>query len=430
MDKTNLYIVHNAIFSMNKIPLGDNRNMRPHLNKLFNNNYCFREHRLNILNPFQENTQSLPFIKNLGLIVFNPKSMRLSSSGCCERELLAQFLGGREEYNNPEAPLQNLVEIDEDWDEWNLFGYNAKLDDQRHNYLYFELAKSLPIKCIINGKCIATGKVHTHIYPFGYIVISFALNIDYSKTSENIKTILKETRLNRNNKNWKWRSKFGELPLSEILNNVKKSILESFFDSNSIPSTRITIETSIKHFDNIASELDNVLKGENQKFSIDEESNEYFKINPQGLLVNFSNERTNKSALRFFWKINTIFEYAFIQKRIMHDYKNYLTDKVQELKEYRFQLGKKLLEEDIAKFSVFEPTIPRFINDFNAHIKAASPFHRRIYYEIEKGINLKHDKEKFKTIINEWEQEIEKWEHPIKVLWKKFLSPLRSLLGG
>ncbi len=445
MKKTNLYIVHNAVFSINKLPLDENRNIRPSLNKIFNNNFCFREFRLNILRFRKEQAPPLPFIKNLGSIIFSPNSLRLSNSLWFHRDTVPQLLAGREEYKNPEEPLQeDSFSLDDDY---KIFGYNSKLEDQRHNFLYFETSKSLYIKYVLNGECLGTGRVYTHIYPFGYIVISFALNVDSFKVTGSINTILKETRLSNKNSNWLWQSKFGNLPLSEIFFHIKKSIFESLFEPDNIPSAKVSIHSSIKYFDNIEFEMIGVLKGEKSKFEIggkflvyDEELNveyewpgrpviESFEINQQGLLFKFSHERTRKTALRLFWKINTIYEYAFIQKRIFHDYKNYLTDKIQELKEFRFQFGKKMLEEDISKFSVYEPSIPRFIYNFNKHISRAAPFYRKIYHTIETGIKLKNDREELKVLIKEWEQEVEKWDPPVKALWKKILSPLRSLLG-
>lgn len=460
MKEEYIYIEHNAVIALNERPLGENIKIRAPLNKIFNHERTFEEHRMNFLGlnlnyrkpqliqygdfppimmpRFVYSNPSHPFIKNLGPIVFNSNSLKLISSGCCTRNTIIELLAGRRSFNEPNAKKESIEEIAyydvDDGDETKpiFFGYNPWLEDQRHNHLFYETAKSLKIKHHVNNKCIASGKIKVHIYPFGYIVLKFSLNINYNLLSEDINTVLKETRLTNSKSTWLWKSKFGDLPLAEILKNVKFSILDTLYEQDDRPSLKEHIFSSIKYTEHFGSEI-NLLKGDMESFVLFDndwnETSEYFYINPQSLIYQFSNKRKFKSSLIIFEKLNYIYEYAFLKKLITNDLNKYLKNKILDLKEYRFSLSKKLIEEDIYIFSEYEAEIPRFVKNYFEHISNAPPFHRKIYSLIEKGINLDYEKNKLNNTLKDWEQEVEKWDNPLKALWNKILSPLKGLLG-
>ncbi len=154
---------------------------------------------------------------------------------------------------------------------------------------------------------------------------------------------------------------------------------------------------------------------------------EYLLISNQGFILNFLGDRNRKSALKLFWKFQTLHEFVNIKKIIYQDYSDYLRSEIVNLKEYHLSIKSKFLKEDPLRLSPFNSEIPYFLWVLDKHIQSASPYYRKIYSFISKGTEFDDIRLKLNELINVWEEEIEKWEPSLLVLWTKLIAPIRSI---
>lgn len=437
MSVDSVYIVQSQIIQLGKGPFEiEKRNIRNAFRPIFTSPDCFTKMRTSILSGWERPIPlpPLPFISCLGQVCFNTRSVRLSPEA---RWRLVESFGG-EKYWDPQEKYERTNRekdntdigfiYDEDRDIF--FGYDESLEDQRMNYLYFEIRRPLFIKATLDRRVVADGNVFIHIYPSGYLVLHLAIALKQHKqwAFSELRTVLRETRPGSSNTRWIWWSRLGTGDLAEIVKIVKENTLRSIFEN----------PPSIKSSDwfsalKISSEVESekivslFLKGGYDCFEFS--CVEYMLSSRQGLICCFSPFRKRKSALRLFWKILVLYEFVLLKNFIYETYADLLRSEILKLREFRLSPLRKLIKEDIRHFSVFNPLIPQYLFALDKHIRSAKPFHRRVYSSISQGMGFDARREKVKELLKEWEIEVEQWEHSALLIWKTIIAPLRSLIG-
>jgi hypothetical protein len=428
------YIVHSQVIGLNDQPFPPKEKLRSVWHPLFNNKNCFTDLcKLIDFGAYSEINNkriisSIPFICNLGPVLFNTRSVRLVNS--FEREWLGQSLCGTDD--------DDFIEDDERL----FFGYDSQLEDQRMNYLCFEIYNPLFLRAKTKDETQVEGKIFLHIYPSGYLVfhVAVALNWRDGRNLKGLHKILKETRPWRKDSNWTWSSKLGSGRLPEIIKIIKNKIQQSFYVDSFTPLQQGTWWSSLKLVSaaegkHIATEL---LLPDNKYEIVDmrgkSTSLKYLYSSRQGLVCIFQPTGTwpeykRKIALHLFWKILVLTEFVAFKNKLYEDYAKFLRREVNQLKDFRLSLKRKATKEDLFRFSAYDPTIPQFLLALDNHIQSARPFHRFIYSTISTGTGFDERREKVMKLINEWEEEVEQWEPILISLWKKIISPVRSLLA-
>lgn len=217
MHVQSLYIDQSCMINLCTLPLHSLDNLRPAFQTIFSNKKCFTEMGWficdgekfdNILDydteEYRAGLSRAPFISNMGHIGFHTKSAYLIS---------------RRDFR--------------DYEENEIFGYFFDLEDQRMNFLYFELCPPIKLKVFDSEKkLVATGKIFTHIYPSGYLYLhlSFSfLNCDQIQSGEDLENIIKVFSPLLSNTGFTVYSKFGSLSLAELSKELYKNLFLSIY---------------------------------------------------------------------------------------------------------------------------------------------------------------------------------------------------------
>lgn len=460
------YIVQSQVVGMGPIPLETKADIRPIFRPIFESRNCFtdlRKHIQHLKRPqwdfssisgwqrvFPPPIPSKPFIRNLGRICLSTQSARLtSSSAYMGREFLADLLReGKEHWYHKREDEQFLYDDHYRFIWYQVFGYDRDLEDQRMFFLYFELQQPLFMKAVLNEKTEATGKVFLHLYPSGLLVIVLAISLKLpsSKSLKSLHEAIRETRPGRSDGHWIWTTRLGSGTLCDIVNLVKGNVYKSLYEKypkslrESAWHSAVKLVTTEKpgELPVQAAKVASFFKGKYEVFNIsktDRHTPGYdlltsrqgiFFLNSQSQLKWHKRE----ASLRLFWKIFTIFEFVMVKEHIYENCADYLSAEITNLREFRLSTLRKITKEDIRRLSVYNPQIPRYLQALDNHIKNASPFHRRLYSSISFGTGFDSQRERLKELVKEWEKEVEQWEHGLKMMWSKIISPLRSLLGS
>lgn len=422
------YIVQSQIISLSDRPFPSPKGIRSVWHPLFNSKNCFTDLGNLIYDPGIRYDQlpPKPFIRNIGSIWFNTRSARLECP--FERYELGSYLltGNKKEW-------EDFLDYSK-----TIFGFDFQFEDQRMNYLSFEVCKPLLLKAKTDDETQAEGKVFIHIYPSGYLVLHLAIALNWhdGRSLKDLQQIILQTRPWREDNRWIWSSRIGSGKLSEIIKLINDNLQKSFYVNSSTPLRHGSWKSSLKLISaadskQIASEL---LLPEGKYEILDMQNRKtymrYLLSSRQGLICIFKPESNRKSALRFFWKILFLSEFVEYKNQVYEDYAKFLRIEVNKLKDFRLSLIRKATKEDLLRFSVYNHMIPQFLFTLDNHIHSAAPFHRYIYSTISTGTGFDLRRDKVKKLIIEWEKEVEQWEPTLSLLWKKIISPIRSLLAS
>jgi len=451
MTTKSVYIVQTQVIGLGDGPLSLKKEIKEAFHPLFSSKTCFTDLRTSILDlerveldedgdEFQSSSQKpvplpgTPFI-GLGQICFNTHSAIFCDHE--DRTKLAINLAKREKYWEPNAKKSSFQS------DLKCFGYDPALEDQRMNQLYFELYKPIYLTAVFNGETQATGRIHIHFLPSGYIVTHLAVVLA-SRHLTNLKTLgnaVLETNPWRKNTEWKWSSRIANGNLQSVLSFVKQKIINSLVrDKKSV--LKIVEQrwfTSIKiATDEVLTPLANGLFGDDIKTIKLGKANRFLSdggtrkgeliIAKHGLICK-PQHWGRKPRLVFFSKVMLMTEFALLKNQIYADYAAFLSPEIVRLRDFRLSMRRKMTKEDVFEFSVYSSEIPRYLLALDQHIHQASPFYRLIYSSISSAIGFSERREKVKKLMDDWLSETEKWEHGLVIVWKKVISPLRSLFG-
>lgn len=370
---------------------------------------------------------SKPFVRNLGALCFNARTTCLTNQS--ERQNLANFLASR-------------GKLPERFQPPSIFGYDAKLGDQRMNFVCFEVYKPVNLSASMKDGALAKGKIRVHIYPSGYVILRVEISINHHSFYEEawgegrqiLRKLLIETRPWRSNSSIVWCSKFGRGKMTDILEQVKNNLRESILQDSSLRLREGRWQTTLRLFTNYncrktAAELLSI-KGQYETMDVADHwgANKYLLASRQGLACLFGLKQGRKSARNFFLMFSALAEFVAFKQMVYSDYIHFLNEQIIELTDYRLSLKRKLVREDLFRFSVYDSTVHWFLGILDRHINAARPFHRRIYSLISNGTGFDEKRDKVKELAKSWHQEVSQWEPSLAKLWKKVIWPLRSLL--
>ena len=153
-------------------------------------------------------------------------------------------------------------------------------------------------------------------------------------------------------------------------------------------------------------------------------------VSRQGYVCIVQPEYKRKAVLRVFWKVLQLVEFIAFKHQVYDDYTEFLRHQVAELRDFRLSITRKARKEDLTRFSVYDHKIPQFLLALDNNIRSAKPFHRRIYSVFSSGTGFDERRASCLSLVKEWEEEISRWEHGLSLVWKKIISPIRSLLGS
>jgi hypothetical protein len=453
------YVVQTQIISLGDRPFAAEKAVRRPFRGIIGSKNCFDEMKDAILSTRMPGRMPpQPFVKQLGAVCFSVESLRLYSSSPIENlpnhelEKADEVWGvGWQEATG--QVLNNLfkymLEIDD------VFGYDAALKDQRMNHLFFEVWRPLFLKASVNGRTVADGRVFVHLYPSGYVVLhlAIALKAPNDGSTGELANFLKETYPNSSHTTWRWSSSLASGSLSHIVRLIRQNVMQSLFasppddvhDSDWHYALRVRTERPAEALAEalFSGEFESEEIGVfphhpgapvRDKYSIDfwlnerDPFGEHVLTSRRGLIYLFSPARMRKSMLINFWKAHSIYEFILVKNQIYGDYAEFLRSSLVELKAFRRSIVRKLTQDDLLDLSVYDFRMPVYLLALDRHTKTLPSYYRWIYASISAGAGFDGRRARAKELVSEWEEEVDKWEPALSLLWKKLFSPLRTLL--
>lgn len=422
------YIVQTQVIGLGDHPFLQKTGIRPIFHPIFTSKRCFSNMRTSILDTCRPiPLPPTPFIQNLGRVCFNPQRIPLRSKNEARLYLFGDLLHRSGEGSDFETALP--LQLDRDW--W-LFGYDSSLEDQRMNHLCFELHPPIELRATVAGKVQAEGKVFVHLYPSGYVVVHLAVVLKHRclESLASLRRAVLETRPWRSDGTWIWSSKLGTAKLREVIELVQSSILGSVFIDLAGPTRQDRWHFAIRLLTKAtASEIvSGFIEGQYEQFNL-ARSEEYLLSSRQGVICGLSESRSRWRAHSLFWQVFTLYEFVLLKYHIYDSYADFLRSEIGDLRERRLGVTQKLAKEGVLRLSAYDRRIPRYLLTLDTYIRALSPFLRRVYSSLSDGTGFGERRARLLELVEEWEEEVEKWEPIVVMLWKKIVSPLHSLLG-
>jgi hypothetical protein len=389
---------------------------------------------------------SKPFLRGLGSIFFDTHAARLTSKYGDTRRRLADLITGRQQWDprflevkNEEVTGDKRPDDDGGDDRFPIFGYDPKVADQRMNALYFELSRPVMLKAETHGDAKVSGRIFVHIYPSGYLVIQVPISLNWQspKSIQNVKDLLRETKPDRLAGNWSWSSRIGRGSLRDIVELAKRHLWASFFEQVPRELHEGTWQSALKVVTTSELKQDSantlITGGDYESVALSRRTHtgKHLLSSRQGLVCVFKSRLRYGHELRrvhsrLFWKVLVFAEFVALKNQVYDDVGAFLRLESLRLKGARLSIARKLLEDDLTNLSVYDHTVGKFFAALDQQIVSAAPFHRRIYSAISKGSGFTARRERLKKLVDEWEKEVERWDPPVMVIWKKVVSPLRA----
>jgi len=324
----------------------------------------------------------------------------------------------------------------------NYFGFSKENEDQRFNYVCFELNSPIHIKAeTIDGQ-IANGKIFIQVFPFGLALINYTLSHELKEKKIaplEIEKIAYNFRPNNRNVNWK--SRFGINSGIDLNKKLVETIKKAIFKNSKKESHFLNWHTLIglnvsKKIVEYQHVIQNTLNT-NSYVNIESFERNYtnlkwiiFSRNQSVIIQNRFDNTYRTSNVKQFWNIYYVVLFSHIKKVITDIYINQLKKELIDLQKIRRSLKHSLKNEDILTSGPWNSQIITHIHWLDLTVKKASSKYRFIYSQVS-ILNGQNDKrEKLKIIISEWNEECDKWDHPLLRIWKSILSPIRVLLSG
>jgi hypothetical protein len=470
---TNVYVVQTQVINLGELPLSNSDELKPAFRKMFTSRNCFADLRNSIMDlsrvepredrddeaeadlPIWERPAETliplpgtPFIPRLGMLCFNTRSAIFNDNDT--RALLATEVSRHEDFWDPKSK-----KLKYHYDQLDVFGYNHELEDQRMNMLYFELHQPVFLSACTRDKKMATGRLFLHFYPSGYLVLQLAVKL-ITPGGYNEQDLIKgiyETQPWRKPTTWQWSSRIAQGSLQQLVDTILQLIFDGLYESK--PSRKIQASkwyTSIRLFPgwdlqkladtffthNVQSTEIKPAKWNLFDTDFDDGNSEKGRLE-QSLIVSKEGlirclpegyGAFRKRSLGEFWKILTIAEYTLLKDKIFADYAAFLRPEIHRLRDFRLSLKRKMMKDDVLKFTAYRSELPRYLFALNEHIHSANAYYRFIYSRVADGLGLYARYEKLDGLVKEWTGEVEQWEPSLSVLWNRVIGPLRSLLGA
>lgn len=166
------YVVHTQVLGLDKKPFPNKDVLNNAWHPYFCESKCFTKNRGLIYGEHP----SKPFIPCLGSFWLDPVTNVDVTSTLVSYDY-RDFL-----YNDGQETEEG---------QWNsVFGFSPEIEDQRMYFLCWNLCNTITIKAKTGNKINATGEIFIHIYPSGYIIIIFVINLDWSQCNNSSDKLL------------------------------------------------------------------------------------------------------------------------------------------------------------------------------------------------------------------------------------------------
>lgn len=436
-----LLIVQSQFVSLCTYPFHLPGQLRKSFKAIFENKQCFsknpdwvfekREQRKSRFDSNIKSFTSAPFIKNIGQICFNVRSVNYRPSKNSDLRVCG---------NEWRAMLQNQPGYVRKKNTF-LYDFDRSLDDERMNCLYFEMRPSFCISGYLGGHK-TYGRVFLHIYPSGYLYIQFVFSVSQNlvrepfdstgeKTAKLFKYIVDDSLPTSKNNNKLWKCKLGELSLYEIKNHILDYLSQSLYKENSPEINSddewefsLLADTSTRK---ILSKIENSFfekvfyKECQSKFLLHRKYYTYGKQNHwhcyegviedrfysiQGAHV-YIPSNDSKICLHMFWKCMAINEFVLYRDKIAEDYIRFLSDTIEKLREARLQKSKFFAKCMERIKDTFDSNVSSFIDFLDYRIKKTTPFYRALYSHLSFNSRLEKRRVQLLKLKDAWIKEID-----------------------
>jgi len=449
-----VYVVHSRCISLGGHSFLPEELINPAFRYIFNSSGCFTDFFARKRNKTPD-----PFIPRLGAIGMGPAAERMVSPFNNFFESLEQL-----EILFSDQPYSwfELFDNQEEFERWKAkksgLGFVPGLQDQRMQFIFFELLNPLRLVGYHQEQVVAKAKLFIHIYPAGYIISHLAISLtDRALRDPNLSSdILKELRPWRKNLTWVWSSRLGNLSLKETIDDVDLLVTKAILTNRTTIYTNQNWRTSIKvdlsHTKDqyeewsdapfryewemlskkLANEWLNIRNNEDLKpflFNYKASIKEILHTN-QGTFFIVDKDAKRRLALRLFWSIQFLQEIVLLKEQIYKDYIDTFQTELIRLKELRLSIKKRIDEQSIFEISVFDEDIARHLWVLDKIIQQVSGLYRSLYSYLSDNTELDVRRIRAAELLNEWEEEVAQYDPFIFAIWKKVIAPLRAILGG
>ena len=319
-----------------------------------------------------------------------------------------------------------------------VFGYNPLLEDERLNFLPFQLIKPLKLRATQDGVDMATASLYIHLFPLGYVelVVAISLGSPCMRDEGSLAAALAETKPWLHPSSWTWKARIGSGQLADILDkaiyNIQYSIFEDktsvISDANwwsvirAAPGNEVIFRTIAPHpWSQKQVEMD--LRPKDVPNVADHEQKLLLGDGATHLVLDSS--RRSVTSLRAVWDIHRVLEFAHMKRRIYQDIGALLVEQTSDLRHHRLDKLTKLGHEKLMCFTVYDPSMNRLQLALDSHILSAKPFYRKVYAHISDRIGLNEERKRCLRAFEEWIEEVGKWSSLAELMAKgvKWLLP-------
>lgn len=449
-----LYIVHTCIIGIGNRPFPETKgNLRPAWFPIFRSNHCFSDSGTLVRdNPKDQPLPSNPFVRNLGSFYFGARNSRIDDRRCHRHKAASP-------YHKPASNIYNLMKeraasktIKSSAPSF--FGYDPTSTDERMNSLYYELCRPLYLQTQTEDDVQAEGRIFIHVYPSGYIVLHLAISLTWThkKSLQEVSKLIQETRPWRPDCKLTWSSRVANGHLPDIIEAIRQNLQQSLYENSDTvledPLEARYWKSALKIMTTgqgkqIASDLLRVgNKYEDMDIdrysSLEElDSHRWLLCSRLGLVYVVNPDHNRKNLMRFFWRILILAEFVALKRRIYDDYSQILRSEIEHMRDYRLSTPLEKIRkegiEGLIKFSVYDDTIPKFINTLEHVVnkeRMKEAFYRKIYHVIANGTGFDEHQNELLKYVQEWEAEVAKWVPEVRMMWEDIISPLRSLFAA
>ena len=412
----------------------------------FGRQMCFRT----------DDRRQRPFVRDFGALVLDVDRANLEQRS---PRGLAQALGDPDGWEHEYKPQRERY-----------FYFDPGLADERMNVMPFTLSRTTALRAAVLGNQVRS-RAYVHVYAFGFGAIQLSQTIVFDKPFPLEKLgVLVSVLGPRNAGDVRWTSRFGETSLSEFVERLYARLAEAIDGGATIPDDRRRAwHTSIRLSDCDGRRLASALLDDGQQFGSLAVSHRKQRVatladltdgggaepstsakRPPTSLANLyfhdeffiatqSDGARPDRAVRAFWRVMELVEFALVQHAVVTYYKRSIEDRTAQLAAARrTSTLARVFKENVTRWSAYDAHVPAFLRALDGHIRYADEsaryrnnvpkFRRKLYSEIGKANGLFDARSELATVVDAWLGEADKFEPAIKNVLLAALHPLKDVL--
>lgn len=304
-----------------------------------------------------------------------------------------------------------------------LYVPNNYSDDQRLRDCYFELYKPINFIAFKDG-IKSKGKIFVHFYPFGCISIIVALSLRDIKTKskEEVQKLIIKSGINKSNQLWKYRCKWGDMPLCDMVSKIEKLVSEAVFISND-KALNWCSEWNTAYLIKEDIDCGNNRKDINSEFYVKNRVvNKEYRSRISGNKIKY-----RQHPFRTFWRINRIFELVLVKRHLYYLYAKFFNSEILRLRRLRIGTIKDRFSNKYwNKVTVYNSELSAFICYLDDIIKSLSSKYRYIYYDISEIYKLNEKKEHLFLLQRDWLEECNQYRNILIYIISKIIPFIKT----